>query len=1059
MTMAGSSIPQPPVRPIVGNVPDVGLDVPIQNMMKLARQYGPIYRLAFPGRAVLIISGHEIIADACDESRFEKYVSGPLKHIRDFAGDGLFTAYNTEPNWAKAHRLLMPAFGPAAMRNYFEDMVDIADQMLTRWERYGPGTPVDVVDNMTRLTLDTIALCGFAYRFNSFYQREMHPFVEAMVRALGEAGSRASRVPLQTRLMLMTQRQYDADVRLMMKIVDDLIAERRRLSPDEAPRDLLGLMLTAKDPVTGDRLDDDNIRFQLITFLIAGHETTSGLLSFTTHLLLEHPEVLAKARAEVDAVLGDQPPRFEDVGKLVYLDQVLRESLRVWPTAPAFSLWPKDDTTLAGRYPLKKGDVLIVLTPSLHRDESVWPDPERFDPDRFAPGAREKIPSHAWLPFGSGVRSCIGRAFAWQEALLVVAMMLQRFDIRRTGPYDLVIKETLTIKPDGVKIYARVRKQVARSSATRTAPAATAAAADASKPSAPSHGTPLLLLYGSNSGSSEAFARRIASDGQARGYAVKVAPLDDYAGMLPKDGAVGIVTASYNGQAPDNARKFATWLAGVPDGALVGVRYALFGCGNRDWNLTYQSIPKEIAERLDNAGAQAILGRGEGDARADFFGDFEKWYADFWPAVSSSLGVAAADVESGPLYAVEVVPHSSIALVEENKLGFATIGENRELVDMTSPLGRSKRHIEFALPEGVTYAAGDYLAVLPENHPELVERAAKRMGLSPDAAVVLRSNRGAMAASLPTDRAVSVRELLGHHVELSAPATRKNVERLAAMNPCPPHAAELAAVAENAELYQASVLKKRVSVLEILEHYESCQVGLGEFLEMLPAMRVRQYSISSSPRAGATSCSLTVAVVDAPAWSGRGQFHGTCSSYLARLRSGDQVPVAIKTPNVPFHPPADNATPIVMICAGTGLAPFRGFVQERAARHRAGEKAGPALLFFGCDHPDVDLLYRDELEGWRKEGVVSLYPAFFKKPEGEITFVQHRLWQERELVRDVFRKGAIFFLCGDGQYMAPAVRKTLEDIYREAVNCSEEQAAAWLVQMERAGRYVPDVFA
>jgi len=134
-------------------------------------------------------------------------------------------------------------------------------------------------------------------------------------------------------------------------------------------------------------------------------------------------------------------------------------------------------------------------------------------------------------------------------------------------------------------------------------------------------------------------------------------------------------------------------------------------------------------------------------------------------------------------------------------------------------------------------------------------------------------------------------------------------------------------------------------------------------------------------------------------------------------------------------------------------------VQERAARHRAGEKAGPALLFFGCDHPDVDLLYRDELEGWEKEGVVSLYPAFFKKPEGEITFVQHRLWQEREIVRDVFRKGAIFFLCGDGQYMAPAVRKTLEDIYREAVNCTEEQAAAWLVQMERAGRYVPDVFA
>jgi cytochrome P450/NADPH-cytochrome P450 reductase len=1057
MSTSPIQIPQPRVRPIVGNVPDLGFEVPIQNMMKLAQEYGPIYRLTFPGRSILVISSTELVTDACDESRFEKYVSGPLKYIRDFAGDGLFTAYNNEPNWAKAHRLLMPAFGPAAMRNYFDDMLDIADQMLTRWERFGPAAPIDVADNMTRLTLDTIALCGFAYRFNSFYQREMHPFVESMVRALAEAGNRASRVPLQTRLMLMTQRQYEADCKLMGRITDDLISERRRLSPDEAPRDLLGLMLTAKDPVSGDRLDDANIRNQLITFLIAGHETTSGLLSFTTHLLLEHPEVMARARDEVDSVLGANAPRFEDVAKLTYLDQVLRESIRVWPTAPAFSVWPKEDTTLVGKYPLKKGDVLIVLTPSLHRDATVWSDPERFDPDRFAPDAREKIPAHAWLPFGNGVRACIGRAFAWQEALLVIAMMLQRFDIRHTAPYKLVVKETLTLKPEGLKVYARVRKQVARTSATRLAPASPSAVTPAS--SVPSHGTPLLLLYGSNSGSSEAFARRIASDGQARGYAVKVAPLDDYAGMLPKEGAVGLVTASYNGQAPDNARKFLTWLAGVPDGALMGVNYALFGCGNRDWTMTYQSEPKEIDELLNRAGAQAFLERGEGDARGDFFGDFEKWYGAFWPTLSSTLGVAAAEVAGGPLYDVEVVPSSGLQLVEENKLDFATISDNRELVDMTSPLGRSKRHIEFTLPEGVTYGAGDYLAVLPENHPELVERAARRTGLRPDAAVVLRSTRGAMAASLPTDRPVSIQELLGRHVELSAPATRKNVEQLAALNPCPPHRDELAAIAADPERYQAEILKKRVSVLELLEAWPSCQINLGQFLEMLPAMRVRQYSISSSPRLEATRCSLTVALVDAPAWSGQGQFRGTCSSYLSRMKVGHQVPVAIKSPNVPFHPPASNATPVVMICAGTGLAPFRGFVQERALRHAAGEKAGPALLFFGCDHPDVDFLYRDELEGWERDGIVALLPAFFRKPDGDITFVQHRLWQERDKVRALFRQGAIVFLCGDGLNMAPAVRQTLADIYKETVGCTDEQATVWLAEMERAGRYVPDVFA
>ena len=206
-------IPQPRPRPIVGNAPDIDSEAPIQSMVELARQLGPIYRLSFGKGSVLVISSLELVADACDETRFDKKVSGGLYHLRDFVGDGLFTAYTDEPNWAKAHRILMPAFGPAAMRNYFDDMLDIADQMLTKWERLGPEASVDVSDNMTRLTLDTIALCGFGYRFNSYYQNEMHPLIEAMVRMLSEAGSRARRLPIQTTLMLRTQRQYEADGR------------------------------------------------------------------------------------------------------------------------------------------------------------------------------------------------------------------------------------------------------------------------------------------------------------------------------------------------------------------------------------------------------------------------------------------------------------------------------------------------------------------------------------------------------------------------------------------------------------------------------------------------------------------------------------------------------------------------------------------------------------------------------------------------------------------------------------------------------------------------------
>src|SRR5216684_4159171 len=361
-----TNIPQPRVRPLVGNAPDIDSETPVQSMVELARELGPIYRLSFGKGSMLVLSSLELASDACDETRFDKKVSGGLSYLRDFVADGLFTAHTNEPNWAKAHRILMPAFGPASMRNYFEDMLDIADQMLTKWERLGPEASIDVADNMTRLTLDTIALSGFGYRFNSFYQNEMHPLIEAMVRALSEAGGRARRLPIQTTLMLRTQRQYEADGRFMHAVTEELIAKRRKMAEDEAPRDLLGLMLNAKDPVTGEHLDDTNIRYQLLTFLIAGHETTSGLLSFAIHLLLKHPEVLRKAQAEADRILGADTPRFEQVAQLGYFDQILRETLRLWPTAPGFTVAPKHDTLLAGRYPVKKrnGSIRIASLPT-----------------------------------------------------------------------------------------------------------------------------------------------------------------------------------------------------------------------------------------------------------------------------------------------------------------------------------------------------------------------------------------------------------------------------------------------------------------------------------------------------------------------------------------------------------------------------------------------------------------------------------------------------------------------------------------------------------------------
>ena len=391
----------------------------------------------------------------------------------------------------------------------------------------------------------------------------------------------------------------------------------------------------------------------------------------------------------------------------------------------------------------------------------------------------------------------------------------------------------------------------------------------------------------------------------------------------------------------------------------------------------------------------------------------------------------------------------------------ATIVENRELVAHADAAGaappRSKRHVQIALPAGMRYRAGDYLAVLPRNAPVVVQRALRRFGLANDTQIVIR--RQSAPTALPADYPIGAFEVLSNYVELGQPATRAQVQQLVDATPCPPEADALRALLDDAR-HATDVLERRVSVLDLVERTASCTLPFARFLAMLPSLRARQYSISSSPLADEREASLTIAVVDAPSWSGQGRFVGVASAYLAGLSAGDRLAVAVRPSQSGFHPPVDPATPIVMVCAGTGVAPFRGFLQERAIQKAAGRDVGRALLFFGVDHPDVDYLYREEFAGWQQAGVVGMRPAFSARPEGGVMFVQDRVWHDRADVAQLFRDGAQFYVCGDGRHMAPAVRETFIRIYRRATEADAATADAWADRMEHEhGRYVSDVFA
>src|SRR6201747_2264200 len=660
-----SPIPQPPTKPVVGNMLSLDSSAPVQNLARLAKELGPIFWLDMMGAPIVIVSGHDLVEELSDEKRFDKAVRGPLRRVRAVGGDGLFTADTSEQNWSKAHNILMQPFGNRAMQSYHPSMVDIAEQLVKKWERVNGAEEIAVVHDMTALTLDTIGLCGFDYRFNSFYRRDYHPFVASLVRSL-ETIMMTRGLPLENLWMKKRRRDLAGDVAFMNKMVDEIVAERRKNAEAAADKkDMLGAMMTGVDRSSGEQLDDVNIRYQINTFLIAGHETTSGLLSCTLYALLKHPDVLKKAYEEVDRVLGpdvDARPTYQQVTQLTYITQILKEALRLWPPAPAYGIAPLKDETIGGKYTLKKGTFVTILVMALHRDPSVWgPNPDAFDPENFSKEAEARRPINAWKPFGNGQRACIGRGFAMHEAALAIGMILQRFKLIDNHRYQMVLKETLTIKPDGFKIKVRARADKDRGAysgrATTTAAAVSSAAPAPRARTRPAHNTPLLVLYGSNLGTAEELATKVADLAEVNGFATKLAPLDEFVGKLPEQGGVLIFCASYNGAAPDNATQFIKWLSSdLAKNALAGVRYAVFGCGNSDWAATYQSIPRLIDQQLAAHGARGVYPRGEGDARGDLDGEFERWFAKAAPVAVKEFGVDTSFTRSAndaPLYNIE----------------------------------------------------------------------------------------------------------------------------------------------------------------------------------------------------------------------------------------------------------------------------------------------------------------------------------------------------------------------------------------------------------------------
>ncbi|KAJ7794087.1 fatty acid hydroxylase [Mycena olivaceomarginata] len=1038
-------IPQPPSIPFIGNVTSLEKDVPLYSFRLLAKTYGEIFQLNILGRTVVSVSSYALVNEVSDETRFQKRVSGGLHQVRNLVGDGLFTAQPEEPNWGIAHRLLMPAFGTLAVKGMMEEMRDISNQLLLKWQRFGAEAIIDPSEDFTRVALDAIAYCSMSYRLNSFYTEHQPEFTIAMGDFLGESGARANRPRVLQAVMRAANAKYEADIKMMRGLADEIVATRKA-HPIEK-KDLLDIMLNSRDPKTGQGMSEESIAENLLTFLIAGHETSSGMMTFMVYFLLKNPETLRKLRAQIDEVLGEREVQYEDFAKLPYLIAVMRETLRLAATAPMRSTTPIADTTLGGgKYAVKKGTAIVIQTWELHRDPAVWgDDADEFRPERMLDGKFEALPPNAWQPFGFGARGCIGRAFAWQEVSLVMASVIQKFDLSLVDPsYTLQIKQTLTVKPKGLYIHAAPRagkvSLLATPSSALIASRHDELGASSDSAQAESAGTgvglPLYVLYGSNTGTSEAFAQRVANEAPSYGFCPSIGTLDSALGKVPTDGPVIIITASYEGEPADNAARFVDWLRHIEEESnqLNNVRFAVFGCGNSDWTATFQKIPTLCDELFEKHGGSRLIPRGSGDAGAgDFFQKFDEFEAALWATVSKEYSTSRSESLAPTLQVktVDAGKERATVLRQEDAL-LGRVVENRILTKN----GPVKRHIEFELPEGVNAQAGDYVAILPQNPIRDVHRVLARFSLSNEEEVVLSS---VGPTSLPVGKPVKLSEILVGYVELSQPATTKDLAVLTRAAGSDSTRAYLEELKTN---YNAAVQAKRLSVFEILESHADIGLSIAAFLQMLPSMRVRQYSISSSPLWNPANITVTVSVLDAPS---------LVRDSLPAIPRGDRVQMAVRPSAAAFHPPENPATPVVMFCSGSGIAPMRGFIQERAAQKESGREVGPMLLFFGCRTPESDFLYSDsDLAEWIQQGVVDVRPAFSRQPESSegCKYVQHRVRKDTADIVAAYSKGASFFTCGSAD-VAKGVKTTL--------NVDAAKATEVFERITK-GRYATDIF-
>ncbi|HEX6242846.1 MAG TPA: cytochrome P450, partial [Polyangiales bacterium] len=432
----------PPTVPVLkshhllGHLPAMRDDM-LGLQLRALREVGDIARLRTgPGNVVMVSSpayAQEVLTERQED--YEKSATLTV-FIRPITGDGILSSQGSRHK--RRRQIVAPAFQANRIARYHDTIVRETDRVLARFE---PGSRLDFGEAMLHLTLEIVG----ATLFNANVQSDIDLVGRAVTR-----GSEAVTQLMRSTLMLPPSR-FTAVGRKLLRagaeldsVVYRILRERRASGED--PGDVLSMLLGARDAESGEGLSDVELRDEVMTLFLAGHETTANALTWSLALISRHPEVAARLAAEVDALDG-RAPSFEDLAKLPYALAVFKEAMRLYPPAYLVGRTALTETRI-GKHRLPRGQVVFVNIYGIHRRADLFPDPDAFKPERFLDGGEKRLPKGAFLPFGGGPRICVGNHFALMEAQLVLARLAQRFELAGCMPGALPEGEPLiTLRP------------------------------------------------------------------------------------------------------------------------------------------------------------------------------------------------------------------------------------------------------------------------------------------------------------------------------------------------------------------------------------------------------------------------------------------------------------------------------------------------------------------------------------------------------------------------------------------------------------------------------------